>query len=167
MHNQERRDLSRVSYPKGWVGEGSKWDMLHVFHITVMPSVILCMFFRVIALSSWSWRHQWQVSTLKILQHQTDNGLLINISELPRTSHFSHCQSIFYVNLSLKERKHKHGISALGKQCFLSSSNATADHHEWTIVNDGQLVCPLSAAIFYPIYKLIPAAASNFYSLTE
>jgi len=69
------------------------------------------------------------VSALQILQHQTDDGLLMDIYELPRTYHFSLYQSIFYINVCLKEGKHKHGITALGEQYFpLRSSGAIADH---------------------------------------
>lgn len=39
--NQERSGLSCVSYSKGWIGKRNKWDIRHVFHMMVVPTLFL------------------------------------------------------------------------------------------------------------------------------
>lgn len=160
MHNQQRSGPSSFSYPTEWEGERRETDGVG---FTSSTSQLHPKIFSTHFAGQRPWIHQWQLSPLQILQRQNDDGLLIGIYELPRTDHFSHYQSIFHINVSLKEGKHKHGIAALGRQCFSSSSRAIADHCDWIM---GNLLYPVGADMLYAVYKWILTAARHFHSPT-
>lgn len=154
MHNQERSGPSYFSYPTEWVGEGGEANrvcftcstpqlcpVLFSAHFSGHSSVqqALNTSMTAVCITNFAASNRWWPSD-RYLWASKDRS-------------FSSLS-----NVSLKKRRWKHGITALGKQCFPSSSRAIADHCDWTIINDGLFTVPSKCCHTLSSHGLTPAS---------